>query len=139
MRSGFTLIEVLVAVAILSVAAAAILNLGIQSAKLGDRLKQKEALFAPMSVAALHGKTDHSNTNRTLESLLGGSYKIEHEGLKNYLKSREIHYQENRLGSWDLVPEGIDSFGDLPRFEIIERIVTFNDRQGRLYAIRPER
>ena len=44
-RSGFTLIEVLVAVAILSVAAMAILNLGIQSTQLGDRLKKKEALI----------------------------------------------------------------------------------------------
>lgn len=139
MRRGFTLIEVLVAVAILSVAAMAILNLGIQSAKLGERLKKKEALTAPLAVAALHGKADFSNTERTLESFLAQSYRIEHEGLRDYLRKRQFFYGESRLSGWDLIPQGEEAMAGIPRFEIIERSVTADGQQGRLYSVRMER
>lgn len=138
-RSGFTLIEVLVAVAILSVAAMAILNLGIQSTQLGDRLKKKEALIAPLAIAAFHAKTDFSNTEWTLEGFLQDRYTIEHEGLKRYLRQKTIFYQEARLSGWDLIPQGEESFEDLPRFEIIEHTVRIQDQEGRLYGVRIER
>ena len=74
-----------------------------------------------------------------MESFLQDRYTIGHDGLKRYLQQKEVFYQEARLSGWDLIPQGEESFEDLPRFEIIEHTVRIQNQEGRLYGIRIER
>ena len=139
MRRGFTLIEVIVAVAILSVAAMAIFNLGLQSTQITQQLKHREALIGPLSIAALHGTMDHHGLERELGRLLGEGYTIEHEGLRNYLRQSRVTYRQHTLERIDLIPGGEESGWDLPRFELIERQVQVDGVSVRLIGIQPER
>lgn len=139
MRTGFTLIEVIIAVAILSVAAMAVFNLGLQSSRISAVLEQREALMGPLSIAALHGNADHHNMNRTLERLIDAEYNIEHEGLRRHLQQTQITYRQRVLEQVELMP-GMEEMGwDLPRFELIERQVQMGESALRILSIEVER
>jgi prepilin-type N-terminal cleavage/methylation domain-containing protein len=150
---GFTLIEIIVAVLISTLAAMAVLSVGIQSAKVSDRLKKRAAISAPLSIAALHGKLEFSGTERTLESFLMNAYAIDYDPLKEYLNSRQIYYKEEITGRWSLLGESADEtlaeFGGatshpdlnqirMPRFEIVERSVAAGGIEARVYVLRRE-
>ncbi|MDR0664604.1 MAG: type II secretion system GspH family protein [Helicobacteraceae bacterium] len=134
---GFTLLEVVIATLIASIAAIAVLNIGLQSSKLPDQIKKREALSAPLSIAALHGKKDFHNTERTLESMLGGAYVIDHDGLKSYLRERSVLYAEEIVDRYEIVAEGYE-IAQMPSFGIIARTVGASGLEGRIYAIERE-
>jgi hypothetical protein len=129
--------EIMIATLIASFAAAAILNVGVQSSKIVDRLKKRETILAPLSIAALHGKKDFHNTERSFESLLGGAYAIDHEGLKRYLQDRSALYTEELVDRWRITSDSTGGV-ELPRFEIVLRTIAINGLEGRVYAIQKE-
>ncbi|MDR0747544.1 MAG: type II secretion system GspH family protein, partial [Helicobacteraceae bacterium] len=57
---AFTLIEVMIAVIIATLGAAAALNMGIQSTRIETLLKERRQLVAPISIAAFHGDLEFS-------------------------------------------------------------------------------
>ncbi len=138
MRRGFTLIEVIVAVAILSVAAMAVFNLGLQSSRISGALSDREALLGPLSVATRHGSSDHHNMERTLEQLIASEYDIDHDGLRRYLRTERYLYRQQTLERIELIPGGEESGWDLPRFELVERQIGNSEGSLRVIGIRME-
>jgi hypothetical protein len=118
-------------------AAAAVLNIGVQSSKLTDRLSKREAIAAPLSIAALRGVKEFHNLERTLESMLGDAYSIEHEGLRRYLQNRSALYAEELVGRYEIIAEGYEGV-TLPAFEIVVKTIGAEGLEGRIYAIRRE-
>ncbi|MDR3347684.1 MAG: prepilin-type N-terminal cleavage/methylation domain-containing protein [Helicobacteraceae bacterium] len=138
-KRAFTLIEVLIATLIASIAAVAALNMGLQSIKVGERLKDKQRLSAPIMIAALHGAKEHSNLERTLESMLSGAYRIDNERLKKRLEAIVIFYEEDRQEGWDLIGDMIGSGYDLPSFAIVQKRVALNEKKAQIYTIIEEK
>jgi prepilin-type N-terminal cleavage/methylation domain-containing protein len=138
-RQGFTLLEVVIATLIGSIAAIAILNIGLQSSKLSSEIKKRDAISAPLSIAALHGKKDFHNLERTLESMLSGAYAIDHEDLKRYLQEHKALYTEEIVERYDITAEAEGYEITQPiSFEIIVKTVSANGAEGRIYAIESE-
>lgn len=135
-KPAFTLIEVIIAVLIASLACMAVLNLGIGSTKVGERLREKQKIMAPLMIASIHGKKDFSQLDQTLESLLGSSYAIEHDRLKTLLQTTEVFYEEEHDSNYDAISEAVGGDYDLPQFEIVRRSVSLNGVSGRVYLIR---
>ncbi|MDR2034382.1 MAG: prepilin-type N-terminal cleavage/methylation domain-containing protein [Helicobacteraceae bacterium] len=138
MKRAFTLLEVVIATLIASIAAIAALNIGVQSSKIADQLTKRKAILAPLSIAALHGKSDFHNTEKTYESLLSGAYAIDHEGLKRYLQERSVFYTQELYGRWEIALEEEIEGAELPRFEIIVKTIGAEGLEGRIYAVQPE-
>lgn len=134
---AFTLIEVMIAVIIATLGAAAALNMGIQSTRIETLLKERRQLVAPISIAAFHGDLEFSNTQKRLLAMLESSYKIENEALINYLDNTWVFYVEERLSSWELMPNASE-YG-LPRFEIVEKTVTLNGSSAAIYQIKEDK
>ncbi|MDR3162246.1 MAG: prepilin-type N-terminal cleavage/methylation domain-containing protein [Helicobacteraceae bacterium] len=134
---AFTLIEVMIAVIIATLGAVAALNMGIQSARIETLLKERRRLVAPISIAAFHGNVEFSNTQKRLFAMLESSYKIENEALIDYLDNTWVLYNEERVSSWELIPNA-EEYG-LPRFEIVEKTVTLNGSSARIYQIREDK
>jgi prepilin-type N-terminal cleavage/methylation domain-containing protein len=127
-QRGFTLIEVIIAVAILSIAAMAVFNLGLQGSRISGALSDRQALLGPLSIAALNGSADHHNMTRTLDRLIESEYEIDHDRLRRYLGQASITYHQRTLKRIDPIGMGEESGLDLPRFELIERQVS---REGK--------
>ena len=137
MTRSFTLIEVIIAALIASLAAIATLNLSIQSVKVGSRLESRQALHAPIMFAAMHGKSDFANTERTLAALIAGSYTIDNETLKNHLESKTVFYTQARIAGWEAVPSDIADGYNSVEFDIVEKTITMDGRQARIFTIEP--
>ncbi|GHV59117.1 hypothetical protein FACS1894103_1870 [Campylobacterota bacterium] len=137
MTRSFTLIEVIIAALIASLAALATLNVSIESTKVGSRLKSRQELHAPVMFAAMHGKSDYANTEHTLSALLAGSYKIDNEVLKNYLETKTVFYTQTRISGWEAVPSDIADGYNTVQFDIVEKSIKMGDRQARVYTIEP--
>lgn len=130
--------EVMIAVAILSMTLIAVLSLSTSSFKITDSLHKKESMLLPITTVALHATADQSGTSRSLYSFLQNSYKIDNDSLKNHLNSIEFLYTQNELEIIDLVPDGVES-SVMPRIRVLEHSIKSSDQSSRVYSIKVER
>ena len=94
MRSGFTLIEVLAAVAIASIAGIAMLKMNSSNLFFFDQLRQYSQIQETLSIAGFHGTKSDDRSDKTLYAMLETSYTIDNDDLRHYLKSQTYSYSE---------------------------------------------
>lgn len=134
MQRGFSLIEVMIAVVILSVVLLSVLSLSNSSFQIAQNLDKKSSFFLPLASVALHAKKEHSNTSFSLSKLLTNRYKIEHDGIKDYLSNFEIHYEQDAKETIDLIPSGEESATNL-RLQIIKHKIKQNNQNLAIYSV----
>ncbi len=91
---GFTLIEVLVSVAILAVVATALLQINSNSKQNFSYLKQRIDFEQKSSLASIHNDPKLHNKDLELYDFVKESYPTLSESLRKELKKYKIHYEQ---------------------------------------------
>ncbi len=94
MRVGFTLIEVLVATIIASIAGMALLQMNANNTHLFKQIQYRSGNSEMLSLIALHSDVKYNRTTKTLDDMLGNTYTIANDDLRKYLKETRIDYSE---------------------------------------------
>lgn len=158
MRSAFTLIEVLAAVAIATIVGAAMLKMNSSNLFFLGQLKQSSQISEDLAVAALHADKRFNRSDKSLYDLIGDAYIIENDDFRRYLKAQNYRYTERVADtiSFDTAMmsggEG-ETDGDeasfetadveaaaavpLIQFELIAITLTTDRRHGSILQIRP--
>ncbi len=97
--SGFTLIEVLVSVAILAVVATALLDINSNSKQNFSYLKQRIDFETRSSLAFMHSDPKLHNKDLELYDFVKESYPTLSETLRKELKEYKIHYEHEEAFS----------------------------------------
>lgn len=137
MRRGFSLIEMMVVVMIISVVLVAVLKLSRDSFVISQNLEKRTTIFLPLTTVALHATKDRSNTSFSLLNLLEKEYKIESDKVKSYLSNYQILYKQDEVDLINLIPEGIESSVS-PQIRTIEHQITHGEQRSRIYTIKME-
>ena len=88
-RNGFTLIEVLVSVVILSVVAVGLFDVSSKGKQNYMFLKEKTEFDRLSSLALMHNDQKHHGKDKTLYDFVRYDYKIDDDDLRKYLKSKK--------------------------------------------------
>jgi len=94
MRGAFTLIEVLAAVAIASIAGIALLKMNSSHLFLLGKLQNYSVINEVLAVGAMHNAVTYNRSDKTLYDLLEADYTIGNDDLRQYLKSQKYTYTE---------------------------------------------
>ena len=158
MRSAFTLVEVLAAVAIAAIAGAAMLKMNSSNLFFLERLKQTSQISEDLAVAALHADKRFNRKDKSLYDLLGDAYTIENDDLRRYLEAQNYRYSERvadtisfdtaMMSGGEGEMNGDDTSFDaadvkaaaavpLIQFELIAITLASDKRHGSILQIRP--
>jgi prepilin-type N-terminal cleavage/methylation domain-containing protein len=94
MRGAFTLIEVLVATVIASIAGMALLQMNSNNMHLFKQIQYRSSNSEPISLIALHGDKKYNKTTKSLYDILDRTYEIKNDDLRKYLKDYRVDYSE---------------------------------------------
>lgn len=139
-RGGFSLIEVIISVVIISVVGMALLELSSKNTKLISFLEKKREVPIALSIISYHGNADINNLEKTLYDIVEKEYTIESDRLKKYLDSKKVLYREESIDRIDFgsnSEEGQEI--DLTQqIEIYKQSIKSGDLIGKVYSIRVE-
>ncbi len=97
MRAGFTLIEVLVATVIASIAGMALLQMNSNNMHLFKQIQYRSSNSETLSLIALHNDLKYHRTTKELFDILDNTYEIKNDDFRKYLKDTKIDYSEKRI------------------------------------------
>jgi prepilin-type N-terminal cleavage/methylation domain-containing protein len=154
MRSAFTLVEVLAAVAIATIAGAAMLKMNSSNLFFLGQLKQTSQVSEDLAVAALHADKRFNRNDESLFDLMGDTYAIDNDDLRRYLKAQNYRYSETvadtiSFGTGMLTGSEEDDNGNeaanveaaaavpMIQFELISITLASDKRHGSIMQIRP--
>ena len=109
MRKAFTLVEVLVATVIATVAGAGLLQLNSNYTYLFSSIKDKSVISEVVSIVGLHADVKYNKTTKSLYDILDKTYEIENDDLRKYLKDQSYDYNEHLI---DTITFGEDELGE---------------------------
>jgi len=109
MRLGFSLIEVVIAAAILAIAGFAALSMSEKNLKLSGYLKQKAKLGEYNSIIAYQHNTDFNGKEKTLYDFVEDDFNITHDGMRQYLKKIKVRYEESEVETLELTNDDSES------------------------------
>jgi prepilin-type N-terminal cleavage/methylation domain-containing protein len=109
MRKAFTLVEVLVATVIATVAGAGLLQLNSNYTYLFSSIKDKSVISEVVSIVGLHADIKYNRTKKSLYDILDDTYEIENDDLRKYLKNQSYEYKEHLV---DTITFGEDELGE---------------------------
>lgn len=151
MRSGFTLIEVVAAAMIATIAGIALLQMNSQSGFLFSRLTEKAAAAERLSIVGNHADPRFNHTTKSLYDLLGGMYAIENDELRRYLEKEKFDYSEQKIETagfdTDAMPEVGEQINDAQlqdaaaapviQFELMQVGIKNSSTHGAVLVVRP--
>ncbi len=97
MRNAFTLIEVLVATVIASIAGMALLQMNSNNTHLFKQIQYRSSNSEPISLIALHSEKKYNKTTKSLYDILDKTYDIKNDDLRKYLKDYSVDYNEQLI------------------------------------------
>lgn len=95
MRRGFTLVEVLIAVVIVSIAGIALLKMNSANLFFFTKLKNYAQMQEVLAIAGLHGSNMYKRDDKSLYDILEPHYTIDNDDLRKYLDSQTYRYDES--------------------------------------------
>ncbi len=119
MRSGFTLIEVLVAAVIASVAGLALLKTNGSNTLLFTKLMGYSQASEELSLVGMHADKRFNHTTKSLYDILDRSYDIANDDLRKHLKSVKYTYNETLVDTITFGEDGVKD-NDEPQEEGVE-------------------
>ncbi|MEJ2500805.1 MAG: hypothetical protein P8Y65_06735 [Campylobacterales bacterium] len=154
MRSAFTIIEVLAAVAIATIVGAAMLKMNSSNLFFLGQLKQTSQVSEDLAVAALHADKRFNRDDKSLYDLMEGAYAIDNDDLRRYLKTQNYRYTESVADtiSFDTgmmtgseeddngnEAANVEAAAAVPmiQFELISITLASDKRHGSIMQIRP--
>lgn len=151
MRPAFTLVEVLAAAMIATIAGIALLQMNSQNLFLFSRLRQKASVSETLSLVGNHADSRFNHTTKSLYDLLDDTYEIENDELRKYLQDQKYDYSERVVATVSFNSDGMSeqnaSFTDeemqdaasapLIQFELVQVGVKNKDEHGALLIARP--
>ena len=99
-KNGFTLIEVLVSVVILSVVAVGLFDVSSKGKQNYIFLKEKTEFDRLSSLALMHNDQKHHNKDKTLYDFVRYDYDIDDDDLRKYLKSKKVNYTHKEVSTF---------------------------------------
>jgi prepilin-type N-terminal cleavage/methylation domain-containing protein len=147
MKHAFTLIEVLVAAMIASIAGMALLQMNSNNTHLFKQIKQRSSTSETMSLIALHSDKKYNKTTKSLYDILGDTYDIKNDDFRKYLKATPIDYSEQLVETIrfddaqsseesDVKNEGTDTSVPVIQFELIQLIAKTKEGQNTILTAR---
>ena len=150
MRSAFTLIEVLVATVIATVAGAGLLQMNSNYTKIFSRIKEKSLSSETVSLIGLHTNIKYNKTSKTFFDILDNTYDIDNDDLRKYLKNQKFDYKENLVETITFGEDGekdedfsmgnskdVSALAPVIQFEIINVSIKNRELSGSILHIRP--
>lgn len=150
MKHAFTLIEVLVAAVIASIAGMALLQMNSNNTHLFKQIKQRSSTSEPMSLIALHSDKKYNKTTKSLFDILDDTYDIKNDDFRKYLKETRIDYSEQLIETIrfddtqssdkeeesDMQESGTDTSVPVIQFELIQLVVKTKEGQNTILTAR---
>jgi prepilin-type N-terminal cleavage/methylation domain-containing protein len=106
MRSAFTLIEVITAAAIASIAGMALLQMNSNYAFLFTKLQKVSTMSEKISIVGQHADLKYKRTTKSLYDILDRTYEIDNDELRKYLKDQRFDYNERLVATITFGEEG---------------------------------
>ncbi len=139
MRSAFTIIEVVIAAFIATLAGVGLLQMNANYAFLFERMEHKSISSETLSLVGLHANIKYHKTTKTLEDLLDRTYEIENDDLRKWLGDTKLDYTEHLIETITLGEEELGGdFGSYEMDESVERSVVAPVIQFELLEIHVE-
>ncbi len=149
MRSAFTLVEVLVATVIATVAGAGLLQLNSNYTYLFSQIKEKSVSSEVVSLIGLHADIKYNKTTKSLYDILDKTYDIENDDLRKYLKDQSFDYTENLVetitfGDEDSEEEEfsmgeseeVSALAPIIQFELLDIVIKNKQLRGSILHVR---
>lgn len=116
MRSAFTIIEVVIAAFIATIAGVGLLQMNANYAFLFGRMEQKSISSEVLSLVGFHADQKYHKTTKTLEELLDRTYDIQNDDLRKWLGDTKLDYTEHLIETITLGEEELG--GDFGNYEM---------------------
>ena len=113
-RNAFTLIEVLVSVAILAVVATGLFQISLNSKNNFEFLYNKAGFDRKSSIALMHNNQKYHHKEKEFYEFLRDSYDIKEDDVRQYLKKEKVSYSQEEYISFS--PMGENS-NDLNQYQ----------------------
>ncbi len=110
MRKAFTLIEVLVATAIISIVALALLQTHLNNTKLIRHIDKQYRTKELFSVVLLNANSSWDGSTKTLHTIISRKFNIKDGDTIRWLKSKSIKYDQDELSSINLIDTDLSEF-----------------------------
>ncbi len=129
-KKGFTLIEVLVAVVILSSVAVLLFEINTNSKNSFSFLRKKSDFIMLSSLPIMHSNYKYHNKSMSIYEFIKDQYDIKDNDLIDYLKREEVHFSYKEFSSFSPLGEGtLDS--EMPNFQIVfDKVEVYNKTQS---------
>jgi len=108
-RNAFTLIEVLVSVAILAVVATGLFQISMNSKNNFAFLEQKARFDRLGSIPIMHNDEKYHHKEKTLFDFLRADYEIKKDEVRQFLKKEKISYEEEEYSKFAPFAESGDT------------------------------
>jgi len=107
-RNAFTLIEVLVSVAILAVVATGLFQISMNSKNNFAFLEQKARFDRLSSIPIMHNDEKYHHKEKTLFDFLRTDYTIKEDKVRQFLKKEKVAYEEEEYAKFSPFADGSD-------------------------------
>jgi prepilin-type N-terminal cleavage/methylation domain-containing protein len=151
MRFGFTLIEVLIATVIASVAGLALLKTNSSNTHLFTKLRGYSQASEELSLAGIHADKRFNHTTKSLYDILDKKFDVVNDDLRKYLKTTKYAYNETLVDTIVFGEEEAESSSEAPetsdaegttnapliQFELIKVSIKNDFLHGAILKVRP--
>ena len=152
MRSAFTLVEVLIAAAIASIAGVALLQMNSSNTLLFTKLKGLSQISEELALIGTHADERFNRSSKSLYDLLDKRYEIDNDDFRKYLKSKKYDYTETLVDTISFEGSDLDEEDDeiiteqdienaasapLIQFELIKVMIKDKTTHGAILKVRP--
>ncbi len=151
MRFGFTLVEVLIATVIASVAGLALLKANSSNTHLFTKLTGYSQASEELSLVGIHADKRFNHTTKSLYDILDKKYDVVNDDLRKYLKSTKYAYNETLVDTISFGEEEAEeksaasetpdtdgaTSAPLIQFELIKVSIKNDSLHGAILKVRP--
>ncbi len=138
-KGGFTLIEVIVSVLLISIVGMALLEISSKNTRVISFLEKKREVPIALSFIAFHGTPDGNNLEKTLLDIIDADYNIESDRLKRYLESKKVLYKERSVDRINFgESEESEDSGMTQQIEIFRQSILMDKLAGDIFTVRIE-
>ena len=131
---AFTLMEVLVAVLIISIVATALFQIAINSKYNFGFLTQKIKFDTMSSIAFLHNKQKWHNSDKRLYDFLRSDYNISDDEFIKILKSEKIHYSHEEFSTISPFESSDSNVSDMMNLQIVFDKIQVSQKEQSSYV-----
>ena len=151
MRKGFTLIEIMISVAISSIVGMALLTMNSNSIALFTKIQNSSDISEQLSLIGSHGEVRFNHTDKTLYDILNKNYTIDNDEARHYLEEIKYSYNEKIIDtitfgedmeeeeeqSESVNRDDLEDQSPLIQFELVQISIKSKTKKGYILQVRP--